>query len=303
MRGTAYLLASDDLPLYAAAMRQLRGGGDTWFTPFGLDAKRAHELFGAVADALDGAVLSRPDLVEELRRRVGSWVFDVFDETLADLTVVAAYAGVLAYGPPQGATTTFVRPDQWCPRWHPVDEEEALGELVRRYVAGYGPVTHHDLARWLAITAGRARELLESLGDALTRVSVDGVTGWLPAGAAEPPSADCPGTGVHLLPQYDGYVLGAGPLERVVPPEVTDLLRRHNRGRYEGAAGVSVLVLDGAVGGVWERRLRGRKLELTVTPVRELTAGELRSLEAAAGRVADFLDAGPALAVEPDARA
>ena len=109
MRGTAYLLASDDIPLYAAAMRQLPGGGDTWFTGFGLNAEQARELFAATANALDGRTLNRAELVEELRRGVGTWLFDVFDESLADLTVVTAYAAVLCLRPSAGGKV-HVRP-------------------------------------------------------------------------------------------------------------------------------------------------------------------------------------------------
>ena len=277
MRGTAYLLASDDLPLYAAAMRQVHGGRDRWFTAFGLDAKRAYEVFGAIAAALDGRILSRQELVDELQRRAGSWVFEVFDPTLADLTAMAAYAGVLAYGPPQGAKTTFVRADQWCPRWSEVDEEDALGEMVHRYVAGYGPVTHNDLARWLAIKAAAARQLLGSLGDRLTQVDLEGTTAWLPADDAEPAGGDerDPGRAVCLLPQYDCYILGAGPLDRVVAADAEDLIRRRNRGRYEGAAGMSVLLVDGIVAGVWERQQRGRRLDLAVVQVRPRWLGSV----------------------------
>ena len=297
MRGTAYLLASDDLPLYAAAMRQLRGG-DTWFTGFGLNAEQAGELFAATANALDGRTLTRAELVEELRRGVGTWLFDVFDESLADLTVVTAYAGLLAYGPPQGAKTTFVRPDQWCPHWREVDEEGALTELVRRYIAAYGPVTHNDLARWLGIKSGSARDLISALGAAVSRV--DDLAGWLPADATQPSPAGDPPPIVRLLPPYDSYILGAGPLDQVVPPAAKNLIRRRHRGRYEGAAGMPVLLIDGEVVGIWERQLSGRRLQLTVIPVRALDDAERQALQVQADRLAEFLQAWVALTVEVD---
>ena len=99
MRDTVHLLPSDELPLYLAAMRRLHGGEDRWFTRFGLDAGRAESLFAAVADAQDGRPLTRHELAAELRRApVGGWVFDLFDLTLAGLSVAAAHAGVLASG-------------------------------------------------------------------------------------------------------------------------------------------------------------------------------------------------------------
>ena len=258
MRGTAYLLASDDIPLYAAAMRQLHGGGDTWFTGFGLNAEQARELFAATARALDGRTLNRAELVEELRRGVGTWLYDVFDESLADLTIVTAYAGVLAYG----------------------------------------PVTHNDLARWLGIKAGAARDLIGTLGAAVSRV--DGLAGWLPADATEPSPAGDPSPIVRLLPPYDSYILGAGPLDRVVPPAAKNLIRRRNRGRYEGAVGMPVLLVDGEVAGIWERQLSGHRLHLTVITVRALDDAERRALQVQADRLAEFLQAQVTLTVELD---
>src|SRR5215813_6891857 len=82
---------------------------------------RAERLFGGIADILEGRRLNRRELAEDLRARVGSWVFDAFDPTLGQLSLAASYAGVLAYGPPQGSTSTFVRPDHQASRWRAVD--------------------------------------------------------------------------------------------------------------------------------------------------------------------------------------
>jgi hypothetical protein len=62
---------------------------------------------------------------------------------------------------------------------------------------------------------------------------------------------------VRLLPQYDVYVFAAGPRERVVPPAVKPLIFGHGRGRYEGATGLPVLLVDGVVAGMWQREEKG----------------------------------------------
>jgi DNA glycosylase AlkZ-like len=297
MRGTAYLLPTGDLPLYLAAMRQVRGGEDRWFAGFGLSREEAARLFGGLAGILDGRCLTRPELVEALREQVGDWVFERFDPTLGKLTEAAAYAGVLAYGPARGSTSTFQRPDQWGGRWSEVDGETALREVAARYLASFGPATSGDLARWLGIPAGPARELVASLAGRVRPVAVDGDQAWLPAHDPGPDGGAAPS--VLLLPQYDAYVLGPGPADRVLPAAAKDLVRRRKRGRYEGAAGVPVLLLDGVVAGVWERRQRGRRVEVAVEPVRRLTARQREALEAAAERVARFDEAVPALTVLP----
>jgi hypothetical protein len=296
MRGTAHLLPCDDIPLYLAAMRQLHGGDDRWYTAFGLGADEAQRLFSLLATILDGRTLDRQALVDALRRH--PWVFDIFDPTLADLVVVAAYAGVLAYGPMSGRTSTFVRPDQWCPRWYRADGDVALRELVRRYIAAYGPATHRDMARWLGTTARIAQQLMISLGDDLSPVNIAGQPAWLLTADADSCTdfKDKP-KGVRLLPQYDCYVLGSGLRDRIVSDDARNLVRQRKRGRYEGAAGLPVLLIDGVVGGVWQRRTSAGQLHITVEPVRPLTRWQRTALEDEAHRVAGFFEAKLTLAI------
>src|SRR5262249_44878925 len=128
MRNTAHLLPTDDLPLYPAAMRQLYGVEGRWFNAFGLDSGRAGEPFAAIPGALARRRPPRQELAAALRGRLGGWVFELFDPLLARLSVVAGYAGALAYGPSVGGRSTFVRPDQWGrgTAWKEVEGEAAL---------------------------------------------------------------------------------------------------------------------------------------------------------------------------------
>ena len=57
-----------------------------------------------------------------------------------------------------------------------------------------------------------------------------------------------------LLPQYDCYLLGCGPRERIVPEAARPRVNTYGRGRFESATGLPVLLIDGAVAGIWERR-------------------------------------------------
>jgi len=67
---------------------------------------------------------------------------------------------------------------------------------------------------------------------------------------------------------------------------------------YEGAAGVSVILVDGTVTGVWERQLRGKNLKLTAVPAHRLTRPLRTALETEAARIADFYDARLTLTIE-----
>jgi len=80
----------------------------------------------------------------------------------------------------------------------PIDEDEALATLGRRYLAGYGPAGDRDLAAWSGLPVGKARRALELAGD------VD------PVAPAEPPAC-------ALLAAFDTLMLGWESREPLVP--------------------------------------------------------------------------------------
>jgi len=95
---------------------------------------------------------------------------------------------------------------------------------------------------------------------------------------------------LRLLPQYDCYVLGCGPREWVVPQAAQARVSTYGRGRFEGATALAVLLIDGVVSGMWERRRQARRSELRVEAFGQLTARQLDQLEAEAARTGAFLE-------------
>jgi hypothetical protein len=80
----------------------------------------------------------------------------------------------------------------------PMDEEEALATMGRRYLEGYGPADAPDLAAWSGLPLGRARRALELAGPAE------------PADPAEPPAC-------ALLAAFDTAMLGWAGRAALVP--------------------------------------------------------------------------------------
>ena len=58
-----------------------------------------------------------------------------------------------------------------------------------------------------------------------------------------------------------------------------------------------MLLVDGVVGGVWHQRRSGRKLAITVEPLRELTARQRRQLDDEAALVGAVMGATATLTV------
>ena len=58
-----------------------------------------------------------------------------------------------------------------------------------------------------------------------------------------------------------------------------------------------MVLVDGVVGGVWHQRRSGRKLAITVEPLRELTATQRRQLDGEVELVGAVMEANPTLTV------
>ena len=103
---------------------------------------------------------------------------------------------------------------------------------------------------------------------------------------------------VRLLPEYDVYVMGFRERDHLVPEEVRRQVAAHGRGKYEGPAGVRFLMIDGIAAGLWERKKRGKRIELRVTPSRKLARAERAELGTEAERIGRFVGLEPVLTVE-----
>jgi Winged helix DNA-binding domain len=297
LRGTLHLHAADELPLWMAARRAV--SGSDWHAGDGLTRREGRKVLGAIADALDGRCLLREELAEEVGRKVGAWAAERIGSGWAYLLGPASVAGLLVQGPPRGTHVTFVRADQWIGGWTDVDPEEALAEVLRRFLATYGPATPRAFREWTispAFKVADARRLVESLGDEVEEVDVDGSSAWVLAGdhAMPDPAA---GESIRLIPQYDCYVMGFREREHFVPDAARALLKEHPRGRFEGAAAAAWLLVDGVLAGMWDRRRAGDRLEIRVEPIVRLTAPQRRAVEAEAVRVGEFLGLEPALTI------
>ncbi len=293
LRSTIHLVGADDVSLHMAAMRAHPWGRDgAWLKFHGLDPAGAGALLDAIGAALDGRQLTRAELADEVATRAGGWALEAMQSNWGSLLGPAAFAGLLCFGPSRGAKVTFVRLDQWIDRWKELDPEESMTEIVRRFLIAYGPAGTAHIAAWLGMRPADVRPYLDALRPELAEVSVEGKAGWcLAADLDDDPSTAPPAAPtLRLLPQYDSYILGHRQRDRLVPPAAKARIAADPKGRLEHVVGVSTVLVDGVVGGIWKRTKRGRRLEITVEPTTELSAIHRELLDLEVARIAAFLD-------------
>jgi hypothetical protein len=207
------------------------------------------------------------------------------------LTSTASHRGMLCFGPDHGRKVSYTSPRRWLPGFRPANGETALRTLVTRYLHAYGPATPQHFARWLGILPRYAVELFDRMNAELERVELDGEPGWTVAGDIETPPE--PYRGVRLLPYFDPYVVAGQPRHRLYAglAATRALTPTGQAGNYPA------LLVDGVVGGVWHQRRSGRKLAITVEPLRDLTAPQRRQLADEVDLVGQVMEATATLTV------
>jgi hypothetical protein len=190
MRGTLHLLPAAELPMWHAALgtsrRYLKPAA--WKKYFGITLEDLDRLTEAIAAALDGRVVTREELVQEVRRVTGSAAFSekFAANSWGTMLKPAAFTGRLCFGPNLGQRVRFTRPDCWLavtPK--PANAKEATAAIARRYLTAYGPATYHDLASWWngsGVTI--VRQWIATLGEEVVRVDLDGSEAWMLASDA-----------------------------------------------------------------------------------------------------------------------
>ena len=183
----------------------------------------------------------------------------------------AAFRGRLCFGPNRGRNVTFARPDQWIGEWTTVDPEEAMTELLRRFLATNGPATREEVARWWAITPATATRYRKRLGDEVADVEVEGTAAWMLAADVDKAAKAKPAKTVNLLPAFDQYVIGA-PRRR---PTCCPGPFRDRVHRPQGWIS-PVLLVNGRMDGVWRHERKGARLEVTIEPFVGVPRGRAR---------------------------
>jgi len=270
MRVTIHTVSAADYWPMAIALRRPRRGWWLSVARRELGDVDMEEVARTVREALADGPLRQLELAERLRARgfppvalqgAGLWV---------DLVRV----------PPSGTwerrrADLYGLAEEWLPPAS-VSEEDGLELLVRRYLAGFGPVPMRDLASWTGLTVATLRPALERLTLRRFRDEAGGELLDLPD--APIPAADTPAP-VRFLPTWDATLL--------VHARRTQILPEKHRSRIFNTKtphSLNTFLVDGQVAGSW-RDADGR---VELEPFRRLSAGDRRALEDEAERLAAF---------------
>lgn len=158
----------------------------------------------------------------------------------------------------------------------PTGDSDPVGQqLLRRYLAAYGPAAGADLRAWcglagLPAAVKAAREELVAFRDERGRELLD-----LPDAPRPHPDTPAP---VRFLPAFDNAILGYHDRSRIIDAPHLGL----------SVAGHRAVLVDGRVTATWTVRDH----HLRISPLRPLTALEQEAVRAEAQDLTTFLDEG-----------
>lgn len=250
MRGTLHLVHAADYPAYAAAWgwqaRRLLAGREPALEP------RSGELVAALAE-----FLRAPRTTDELRARTRSLAGDDLRQDV-DALDYARLSLPLVHVPPSGLWRQHGKFSLVAWDGPPVTADPGPGtiELVRGYLAAFGPATREDVAAftWLrfhqldpALAALEPRRLTDARGRELYDLP-----------RAPLPREDV-ATPVRFLPKWDAALISYRDRTRILPAGFTDQIAGARNGEF-----ARTFLVDGQVAGTWTHDQRDATAVLTV---------------------------------------
>ena len=258
-RGTLHLVTAEDYWwLHPLTTPQLVTGNARRLRQEGVSEAQADVGVEVVAGAVEAeGPLSR----QELRDRLEAAGVPTRGQALVHVLLAASVRGHVVRGPMRGGDHAYVAVQDWLGASPaPLDRDEALGRLARRYLVGHGPAGPRDLAKWAGIPLGDARRGLRRIADELARPEGELVdlADRVPAGELPLP---------RLLGAFDPVLHGWASREPIVG--------RHQQVVTSNGVFRPTALVEGRVVGTWGLADRTVSLRL-LEPVSATALGALR---------------------------
>jgi hypothetical protein len=159
--------------------------------------------------------------------------------------------------------------------------ESAMEELLRRYVRSYGPATLKDFAYWAGVPLGEIRRAFDGIADELEPVEVEGLPGRRYLLRSAEVGSSLPA--LRLLAKFDPLMMAHADKRMFLREEDRKAVFR-KAGQVE-----ATVLIRGRVAGTWRMASKGRRLVVSVEPIRKISKADMGRLEREGLRLAKAL--------------
>jgi uncharacterized protein YcaQ len=284
MRQTLHLIPTDEFPLYIAALRPARfAQAMRVLDRYGITREESEALIPSIMKTLSAGPLSRPAIAAAIRpkasKRVRLWM-----ENSWSLVRLPVAEGLVCYGRGEGNEIVFIRTDHWLPKLklELMSATEAQRTLFRKYLRAYGPATLSDFSHWSGIPMQEVKPLLQLIESELAEIPGNKKNCFLLREDVRVLSKTGREASIRLLPNFDSYLLAHREKDHL-------LSEKHYKRVYRNQGWISpVVLIDGAIAGVWSHKLQGKNLLVNVEPFGQLSKAERAGIDQEASSLALF---------------
>ena len=245
MRQTLHLVTRRDYGLILAAMSE---------TNFPWETAQAKLLAQSMRTLAEAGPVATPDALAHLEREHGLTGIDgrrAWRGARLRAHVLHHHETALWHGRPEGRFVAIEEPDAHDPL-------EARAEILRRYLAAFGPASRRDMTKWTMMHVPEIRRALDVL-EPLRRFRDEHGGELLDVPRAPLPDPHTPAP-VRFLPKWDNVLLAFADRTRVLP----EPYRRVVIGANGDVA--QTFLVDGFVAGMW-RVEKGRVMTEPFAPL------------------------------------
>jgi Winged helix DNA-binding domain len=264
MRQTLHLLTRRDYALLRAALSE---------TNFPDQTQVAKRLAPWVRELAANGPVTTAEALAQLERDHGLTGFDArraWRGARVRAHVLHHHETALWRARPEGRFVALEEPEAHVP-------VEARAEILRRYLAAFGPASRRDIVAWSMMHVPEIQRALDLL-EPLRRFRDENGRELLDVPRSPLPDPETPAH-VRLLPKWDNVLLAFADRTRVLPEEYRKAVIRMN-----GDVAQTFLV-DGFVAGIW----RAEKGRVAIEPFAPLSRSAQHELKEESARLEAFL--------------
>ena len=287
MRQTLHLIPTDEFAVYIAALRPSRyAQAMRVMERCGITRAESEAIIPLIMQTLSSGPLGRPAIAAAIRPKASKQV-RFWMENSWSLVRLPVAEGLICYGRGEGNAIVFIRTDHWLPKLklELMSATEAQCALLRKYLRAYGPATLHDFAHWAGLPMQEVRSLPALLKGELVEIPAEKKNSFLlREDLAVLNRSSAAKTSIHLLPIFDSYLLAHREKDHL-------LSAKHYKRVYRNQGWISpVVLINGAIAGVWSHKLQGKRLQVEIEPFGKLNKAERAAIERQAESLAQYYE-------------
>jgi hypothetical protein len=189
---------------------------------------------------------------------------------------------IICSGARKGKQFTYALFDERAPLAKPMQKEQALAELTKRFFTSRGPATIYDFAWWSGLSITDAKKGIEILKRNFKKEVIDKKEYYF----KDPGILKKEVTPVtYLLPNYDEYVVSyKDRTEAIDKKHLAAIAKERN------AVFTNSILINGMVEGTWKRTIKNNSVVIETKAFSKLSNKNRQGIERAAKSYCKFLD-------------